>query len=478
MTRTRRNYGILAVGVVLINSLTYINYQQDAMLPFSLLFLPLIILAGYWEETIGALAVTVVSVLTMVALNLLRIVDPKNAMVAVVTFGMAFGLVALINYDRERKHRRRLEELTPKEQELAAVQQRVNTIREQIEGYEKRLRGLIKVYQVTKVLGGMIKLVPMLDEARLIVSGILSSHFRSANTEPARLAIYIPDEESSDFVRTGSRGLEISDEGFPEKITAKHLKRWLGEDLNSVLIEDLRQEERFRPFAEQVTFRALMAVPLVLNDIVIGVLMMGANKPASFSAQEFNKIEVLGRQIALALKKVFLYRKVQKLSVTDSLTGLYVRRFFHERLNEEIIRAKRYQQQLCLLMLDLDHFKEVNDQFGHQQGDTVLMEVARRLQTVAGQTALVARYGGEEFAVILPNTSAKAGSELGKIINRHMKASPISLAGGQGITLTISIGVSAFPALARDQDNLLASADQALYQAKHEGRDRVVVFQG
>jgi len=229
--------------------LTYLNYYQEIVLPFSLLFLPLIILVGYWEETIGALWLTVAAALSMVGFNLMKVVTPTNAMISVMCYGVVFALIALINYDREKKDRERQTELEPREMELAAVKHKAFITREQIERYEKRLKGLVKLYEVSKELGTELELQTMLDEARQIVARIMQHHFKVTDKEPARLAIYIPAEDTNGFLRTGSRGLEVSDEGFPEKITAFDLKQWLGEDFNSVRINDVVEEERYQSFA-------------------------------------------------------------------------------------------------------------------------------------------------------------------------------------------------------------------------------------
>jgi len=475
MTRLQRKISILIVGYIVINCLTYINYYQETVLPFSLLFLPLILVAGYWEETIGALWITVAAALTMVGFNFMGLVTPTNAMISVICFGVIFTLIALINYDREKKIRERQIELEPKEMELAAVKHKAFITREQIERYEKRLKGLAKLYEVSKVLGTMLDLQNMLDEARLIVAQIMQHHFKVSDKESARLAIYIPAEDSNGFVRTGSRGLEVSDEGFPEKISAFDLKQWLGEDFNSIRIKDMFAEQRYQTFSRVATFRSLIAIPLLMKDIVIGVLMIGANQADSFSANDFNTLEVLCKQIVLAVRRSLLYRQVQKLSFTDSQTGLYVHRFFQERLYEEIIRSNRYHQELSLLMMDLDHFKDINDNYGHQIGDLVLVEAAKRIKEAAGKTAFVARYGGEEFAAVLPNCSQAEAVKIGNLINQAVKAKPIQAEEHQ-LTITISLGVSALSHGTRDQENLLHNADTALYQAKRAGRDCVITF--
>ena len=162
----------------------------------------------------------------------------------------------------------------------------------------------------------------------------------------------------------------------------------------------------------------------------------------------------------------------QRLSSTDGLTGVHNHRHFQERLREEFRRAQRYDDALSLILLDLDHFKDVNDRFGHAAGDRVLREVASALQQGVRDTDLVARYGGEEFAVLLPRTHLTCALTVAERVRRELRA---LRPGDEGrLQVTASLGVSSFPHRAvLSPEQLLLTADEALYQAKREGRDRV-----
>lgn len=162
----------------------------------------------------------------------------------------------------------------------------------------------------------------------------------------------------------------------------------------------------------------------------------------------------------------------QRLSSTDGLTGVHNHRHFQERLREEFRRAQRYDDALSLILLDLDHFKDVNDRFGHAAGDRVLREVASALQQGVRDTDLVARYGGEEFAVLLPRTHLTCALTVAERVRRELRA---LRSGDEGrLQVTASLGVSSFPHRAvLSPEQLLLTADEALYQAKREGRDRV-----
>jgi two-component system cell cycle response regulator len=164
--------------------------------------------------------------------------------------------------------------------------------------------------------------------------------------------------------------------------------------------------------------------------------------------------------------------ELERLAITDPLTGLYNRRFFQSRLGVEIERAKRYERVLSLVMLDVDNFKEINDQRGHQFGDHVLVEVGKILTGNVRGSDIVCRYGGEEFAVLLPETPLEQTSRAAEKLRTCLKES--FQEGRDPVALTVSLGVASYPSPGMaDADDLVRRADAALYEAKGLGRDRV-----
>lgn len=174
-------------------------------------------------------------------------------------------------------------------------------------------------------------------------------------------------------------------------------------------------------------------------------------------------------------------QRLEELALTDELTGLYNHRYFMRQLHAEHSRAQRHRSSLCLIFIDVDHFKVVNDRYGHMMGDDVLRHVSGLLRNVVEgsrvvarlrKSDIVARYGGEEFAVLLPVTAASGGAVVAERLRSLVAASALAT-NGHDVTVTISLGVAAFPEHARDPDNLLRVADEALYRAKAGGRNRV-----
>lgn len=202
--------------------------------------------------------------------------------------------------------------------------------------------------------------------------------------------------------------------------------------------------------------------PLIFKDTLCGFLLY-TNKlegPGDF-------LKTLFYQITMAIENARLYYS----AITDGLTGLYIHRYFQMQLEQEFQRARRYGRFFSLLMIDIDHFKKVNDNYGHQTGDAVLKEVAKILKYQTREIDMVARYGGEEMAVILPEASAegalRAAEKIRATVERHTFSG--------GLNLTVSIGAAtATEKGPADKESLIKQADSALYRAKEEGRNRVV----
>jgi diguanylate cyclase (GGDEF)-like protein len=205
--------------------------------------------------------------------------------------------------------------------------------------------------------------------------------------------------------------------------------------------------------------------------------------PGVLAVQSLRGQQKDGLVIALACAVLFLLvfaRMVglvagqRRMAITDPLTGLHTRRFLDPALPLELERARRSQTPVGLLLIDIDHFKRVNDEHGHPVGDLVLREVARRLKDGCRSGDIVARYGGEEFAALLPGLDGHRLLQLAEMLRQTLATTPVSLTGGATLRVTASIGAASYPADAQLADDLIQAADQALYTAKRDGRDRVV----
>jgi two-component system cell cycle response regulator len=216
----------------------------------------------------------------------------------------------------------------------------------------------------------------------------------------------------------------------------------------------------------------ISAIPLVAEGECVGVLVTswGASNKRRVTQPMIDLMSNVAGRVALSLSNTFLLAEVQRLASVDGLTGLPNRRTFNQAIEREVARAKRNGQPVSLLMLDIDHFKLVNDQHGHQMGDTVLAESAAGVMEACRGEDLPARYGGEEIVVIMPNCSADQALEAADRIRRALGDANVALPGTHA-----SGGVATFPNNADDVAGLLAAADEALYQSKENGRDRCTI---
>jgi len=217
--------------------------------------------------------------------------------------------------------------------------------------------------------------------------------------------------------------------------------------------------------------RSWLGVPLIVHHEVIGLLALDSSTPNSFTRKHERMAAALGDQVAVALFNARLYERMKRLAMTDSLTGVATRRSFFEaaqRILEETVRAGGT---LSVLMADLDHFKSINDQHGHQVGDDAIRQAAEAARELLRRTDVIGRYGGEEFAVILPDTEADAALVIAERLRANV--AQIDLPGARAV-LSISIGVTACqPNASMTIDQILNMADQALLAAKRRGRNRV-----
>ncbi len=230
--------------------------------------------------------------------------------------------------------------------------------------------------------------------------------------------------------------------------------------------------------------KSIALLPLIRQEHLIGALNFGSSDPRRFTREHATDIlEHLATVAAFCLENAVNRARLRRSGVIDVLTGWHNRRYLKTRLSEELARARREGQSLVCLMLDVDHFKSINDTFGHAAGDDVLREVAQRIECEVRASDVAARYGGEEFVVLLPNTSTQEATALAERVRKSVSAEPIKLGSDRWHTVTVSIGIAVTEPHADVEDlksvgeGLLAEADVALYRAKSHGRNRIEVHE-
>ena len=239
-----------------------------------------------------------------------------------------------------------------------------------------------------------------------------------------------------------------------------------------LLMDEIEREPGFAEEAE--LFRSLkvaMVAPLSVKKTVIGMFLMGRKlSQEPFTQGEKDFVSTLSSLAAIALENARLY----ELAITDAMTKLYLKRYFQLRLEDELKRAERYKSKVTLMMIDIDHFKRVNDNYGHTKGDEVLIAVARTIKKNFRDVDITARYGGEEFSVIMPEVAKEEGMIAAERLRKAVAELPFTL-GGKRVQITISSGLAEYPKDAEGALQLVEAADAALYRSKEGGRNRVTL---
>ncbi len=223
----------------------------------------------------------------------------------------------------------------------------------------------------------------------------------------------------------------------------------------------------------------LMAVPVHTDQGVDMALMVESSRLKRYSEYQQAMLLTIARAMGFALSRARLYQEKEHLASRDGLTGVQNRRVFNEQFQKEILRAQRQDVQVAVLMMDIDHFKKVNDTYGHAAGDLVLKEVAGILsQAVRAGSDTLARFGGEEFVCLLTETTPSRAMETAERIRHSVAQKSFDTGNGIPFQVTISIGGAIFPDDSRHGKELLEKADKALYKAKESGRNRAIFYNG
>ncbi|MFA6601209.1 MAG: GGDEF domain-containing protein [Candidatus Omnitrophota bacterium] len=347
--------------------------------------------------------------------------------------------------------------------ELETLRKKHESRLESLHHLEKQVGGLLDLFEIARDFGECLSFEKMAEILqKKVLPEIRFEHLilwvfeREKDREREMDA---PSAEVLFFV--GERGVES---GSPGQISPERLRRF----------------EEVRANSQMVQSESQWVFPLVVDGRLAACLgVEGA------AAEDLAKFEVLSAYLALQVKKVQLYETVRELSIRDSLTGIFVRRHFVERFEEELRRCIRFKLPLAVLMLDIDHFKRYNDDHGHMAGDSTLKQVASILRQSLRKVDLVARYGGEEFVMVIPETRREGAFEVAERIRSGVARHNFKVF-HEETRVTVSVGIALYPADVEASEQavehaglaaeLIHCADQALYRAKEEGRNRVILF--
>ncbi|PIU58097.1 MAG: hypothetical protein COS89_02160 [Deltaproteobacteria bacterium CG07_land_8_20_14_0_80_38_7] len=275
--------------------------------------------------------------------------------------------------------------------------------------------------------------------------------------------------------------------GFPdnEKILRTTFQKGEGisgmvaETGKKIYVKDSGKENRCLHYKgeHRLDGTSLLSAPLIYKGEVLGAINFGRQGVGSFSYSDIKMLSLVAGHIALSIANAKLYTKTRELSVKDELTKVYNRRHFQQMLQMEWKRSVRFSRNLSIVMIDVDHFKNYNDKFGHLQGDHVLSQIGEILKNNLREVDTVARFGGEEFVILLPDTDKRGAIAVAEKIRGFVEAHKFTNENWQQTKeITISAGIASYPEDVDEIDEMIDHADIALYKAKEEGRNRVVCY--
>ena len=252
------------------------------------------------------------------------------------------------------------------------------------------------------------------------------------------------------------------------------IDQWVLKHGQAVMVEDVRNDFRFASEnpSKFGSMRSACAIPLMTENRVLGVMRASASKPSSFTADDSRLLDIFSSLGAVTLKNILLFERMSDLATHDSLTGLFVNRAFQAKLAEAVEKSTFDKEPFSVILLDIDHFKRYNDEYGHSAGDLVLKNIALILKDALEAEDAPARYGGEEFAVLMPGRDKKKALKIAEILRSGIEKNVFTLRRTHR-RVTASLGVASYPTDGRTKDELLWACDTFLYQAKKSGRNCV-----
>lgn len=299
---------------------------------------------------------------------------------------------------------------------------------------------------------------------------IINTAIRHTGASSASLMLVDPGQDM--LVLSKAVGLS---EDVPSDLRipiGKGIAGWVAEKQEPVLLHDISRDPRFSHLIPRRELRSAMCVPLISKGKTLGVLNVSTKGGTNvFDHDDLDLLVSLAAHATVALVNARLFDEIQRASITDGLTNLFNARHLHERLEAEIVRAKRYGYPVSLFMFDIDHFKQYNDTFGHLEGDRVLRDIGTVVLEEVRRSDVPARYGGEEFMIMLPHTFKPDALRIANRVRERLKQRVAGPEAAPDKPPSISGGVATFPDDAQDTEGLLRAADVALYRAKASGRD-------
>lgn len=338
----------------------------------------------------------------------------------------------------------------------------LNELRDINKRLDEKIQEVSILYQATQMIASELQLKSLLD---------MAMNATIEMSEVTRGSIWLFDDENNQLVLSSYLG---NNANYPEHI--KISESLIFKELSTNKEPIMKTSKFYTNVSEnesdiKIFGNNYLIFPIVHQGEFLGIIHLSEKiSQAEFTERDHRLLRVFALQLGVAIKNAKLYEQ----AITDGLTKLYLHRYFKQRIVDEFKRAMRFKRFLSLVMIDIDHFKKLNDTYGHQTGDEVLKRVASILRKTIRTHDLPVRYGGEEFALLLPETELTGAQSVAERIRKMIEAEIIEY-DGKVIKITASFGVAEFPECANNPEELIKAADMALYYSKEHGRNRVSI---
>ncbi len=395
---------------------------------------------------------------------------------ALFMFSIMCGRIYEDSSEDEQNNSKLYVELEEKYDQLAAAQEEIKLHNEKlketnykIEDANKKLRESIAefytVQQITQAISSIFDVKELLKHVNDIIIGVMGVNYST-------VILY---DEKKDRLRVNTTNVSNRAEliALFDNINCDLLKDVLKN--GEPLMENFVDVGEYS-FTQEREVCSLICVPLVTKTKKFGLVLIEHKYFSAFDEDNLRLLNIIGQQVSIALENAELYEKMHELATIDSLTGVYNRLYFQQRMQEEFENAVKNNYSLSLAIFDIDHFKRFNDTFGHLFGDKVLKHISDLLKNSLRSGDIIARYGGEEFVLLLPRTELNEAFDKVEILREKIARTTIR---DELVTasVTVSFGLSTYPEISTTESDLLKMADNALYDAKESGRNCVKVAQ-